>query len=766
MSVVSNIWRQPFLFATSRVAVSIVLLVFASRLANAQSVCLPLPRLLTTMPMGGQVGTTVEITITGQFIEEADELRFSDSRITAVPILDAEGIPLQNRYRVTIPNDCSAGIVEASVMTRLGLSASRVFTVGVLPECVRETANTSVDSAMPLTVNSVCNATMTPRAMDFYSFTGVKGQRVLVDCAAKGIDSKLNPVVVVADARGRDLAVERRGGAIDFVVPEDGEYFVKVHDLTFKGGTDYFYRLVLRELQSTDLVQRHPTTRSVNAFSWPPEGLAATASRQEVEPNDGEVAETIELPCDLSGSFAKAADIDVFEFMAKAGDVWWVEVASERLGRPTDPTVVIQHVDNSGEVPVLTDVVELNDIASPVKISSNGYAYDGPPYNAGSSDVLGKFEVKQDGLHRLRLSDLFGGTRSDPANVYRLIIRKAKPDFSLVSWAMHMQLRNGDRNALSKPIALRGGATMAIEVVAIRRDGFNGEIELTMEGLPDGVTANGLTIPAGKSHGVLLVTADEGAPRGIANATFSGRSKLGDQVLTRPCHLASMAWPVPNHWSEVPSPRLLTDVLVSVGGDEPAPISIAPREEKTWEAKQGETITIPLIHMRRGQFSGNTMAAKALGAGFETVKFDLPLDQDSSEAVLDLAALKTPPGDYLIAFYGGAVAKYQHNPGAIVEAKEMLQQAEEKLALLNAEVERLTQASESAPAVAEGQTTSKDEIVKQLQAAQANQKVANTEVGTATKRVEAAEVAAKSKDIVDIVVSEPIKIRVHPAETK
>ena len=34
-------------------------------------------------------------------------------------------------------------------------------------------------------------------------------------------------------------------------------------------------------------------------------------------------------------------------------------------------------------------------------------------------------------------------------------VRKAAPDFALTGWALHMTLRNGDRNALSKPIARR-----------------------------------------------------------------------------------------------------------------------------------------------------------------------------------------------------------------------------------------------------------------------------------------------------------------------
>jgi len=49
----------------------------------AQAVGLPAPRLLTTSPMGAKVGSQVEITITGENIDDADELTFSDPRIAA-----------------------------------------------------------------------------------------------------------------------------------------------------------------------------------------------------------------------------------------------------------------------------------------------------------------------------------------------------------------------------------------------------------------------------------------------------------------------------------------------------------------------------------------------------------------------------------------------------------------------------------------------------------------------------------------------------------
>ncbi|MFM8470448.1 MAG: hypothetical protein ACKODH_10830 [Limisphaerales bacterium] len=51
--------------------------------AFAQSVILPTPRLLTTMPMGGQGGTTVEVVITGEVLEDVTDLLFSNPKITA-----------------------------------------------------------------------------------------------------------------------------------------------------------------------------------------------------------------------------------------------------------------------------------------------------------------------------------------------------------------------------------------------------------------------------------------------------------------------------------------------------------------------------------------------------------------------------------------------------------------------------------------------------------------------------------------------------------
>ncbi len=728
----------------------------------AQQVCLPAPRLLTVMPMGGQVGTMVEVAITGESIEDTSELLFSTLKITAKPKTAADGKAETNKFVVTIAPDAPVGVHEARVMSRLGISASRAFSVGTMPELVRAKANNSLETAFEFKPNSVCNAVMTKRAVDFYSFEGTKGKRVVVDCAAAGIDSKLTAVLIVADAQGRDLVVNRTGGIVDFTPPADGKYVVKVHGLTFQGGAEHFYRLALLDAPGSDPARRQPSTRTVSSVSWMPDASSNLPQLEEIEPNNlpGE-AQKITLPCEIEGRFFPAGDVDTYEFAAKKGETWWVEVVSERLGLPTDPFVVVQRVTKEGAQEKLTDVAELNDIPGPMKVSTNGYSYDGPPYDAGSADPLGKVEIKEDGLYRLQVRDLFGGTRTDPNHVYRLIVRKAAPDFALAAWAIHMTLRNGDRAALSKPIALRGGATMAFEVVVVRKDGFDGEIELAMEDLPASISACGLKIPAGKTKGMMLITAAEEAPRSFATAKIMGRGLINGVKVSHEARLASMAWPVRDATGEIPKPRLMADVPVSTGGAEYAPVTIAPSERKIWEAKAGDKLTIPLKVTWRSEFSGTSIKLKAFGDGFEGVKeIDVPMKAEAAEAVLDLAALKTPPGEYALALYGPAVTKYRYNPDAVRIAEQEQKKAEQEALAVAETAKKLADEAKTAPAEKQA------EIENAAKAAAEKAKTADVAKADAVKRMKAATETAEPKDTVDIVVSEPIRIVIKPADTK
>ncbi|MFZ4764201.1 MAG: serine protease, partial [Roseimicrobium sp.] len=459
-------------------------------------------------------------------------------------------------------------------------------------------------------------------------------------------------------------------------------------------------------------------------------------------------AQKITLPCDIAGSFFPAADVDSYEFTAKKGEVWWVEVASERLGLNTDPFVLVQQVKQADDKETLTDVAELYDIASPMKVSTNGYSYDGPPYDAGSPDVNGKFEAKEDGTYRLQVRDLFGGTRNVAGNNYRLLVRQATPDFSLAAWALHMTLRNGDRSALSKPMALRQGDSRMFEVVVQRRDGFDGEIDITMENLPPGVRATGLKIGKGKPNGHLVLTAASDAKRGFSLARIVGKATIDGAAVSRPVRVASFEWPVKDAKSEIPAARLTAEVPVSVTDSEQAPLTIALVENRVFQATAGETVKIPLKLTWRHEFNGASIKVKAYGEGFSGLKeFDIPVKAAAHEAVLDLATLKVAPGDYTFAFQSLGICKYRYNPAAVPLAEAEQKQAEQLALATAAEAKKLA-ANDAAAA----------------KTAAEKQKLADAAMATASARMKAVSAAAAPTDTVDIVISEPIRLTVKPAQ--
>ena len=47
--------------------------------------------------------------------------------------------------------------------------------------------------------------------------------------------------------------------------------------------------------------------------------------------HDSEDVQQVDLPCDIAGSFYPAADVDTFQFAAKKGETWWIEVASDLM---------------------------------------------------------------------------------------------------------------------------------------------------------------------------------------------------------------------------------------------------------------------------------------------------------------------------------------------------------------------------------------------------------------------------------------------------
>ncbi|PYI80554.1 MAG: hypothetical protein DME26_21365, partial [Verrucomicrobia bacterium] len=301
-----------------------------------------------------------------------------------------------------------------------------------------------------------------------------------------------------------------------------------------------------------------------------------------------------------------------------------------------------------------------------------------PEFKATTFDAAGRFEVKEDGTYRVQVRDLFGRTRSDPRHVYRLSLRKPAPDFRLAALPYPPQKKDAKDIAVWTPF-LRQGETMPIKVLAFRRDGFNGEIQIAVEGLPLGIHCGETRIAVNNNSTLVLLTADETATDWIGPLRVVGRAKIGEKELVREARGGAVTWTVNDPQTEIVQSRITRDFILAVSGHEPAPISIHPSEDKLWETSVGGKVKIPIQIARRGEFKANLKLKAAGIPALDSMK-EIDIDGKATEASLeiDLSQQKIPPGTYSFYLQTQTQGKYPRLVSTgLMTAEEQVKAAED-----------------------------------------------------------------------------------------
>jgi hypothetical protein len=248
------------------------------------------PVLNTVFPSGGQFGTTFEVSVTGTQLESAQGLQsniadFTSERLAA------------NRFRVTIPSTTRPGQYDLWTVGDNGVSNLRTFSVGRHAELLEVEPNDSSSSAMPVPLDRVVNGLLDkPGDVDHFRIQASRGQRVIIECSAERIDSRLRAVLEIFDDQGRRVAVNRGYAGIDplidFVVPTDGTYVVSLHDLISFGGPESYYRLEFDTqpriaFARPAVIQQGQSTR-VTLFGWNLSPVKESVERSDVSALDSE----------------------------------------------------------------------------------------------------------------------------------------------------------------------------------------------------------------------------------------------------------------------------------------------------------------------------------------------------------------------------------------------------------------------------------------------------------------------------------------------
>jgi hypothetical protein len=657
---------------------------------------LPVARLTTIFPPGAQTGVATEVKVEGSDLDDAKELRFSQAGISAV--FKADGI-----FTVTAATNVPVGIYDARVIGRFGASSPRAFVIGDRPETISSGTNKTFATAQEIAVGSAVNGKAIANAPEFFRIKAQKGQRLLIECEARRIDSKMDPALALFDSTGKEIDRARTAGLLDVTAPSDGEFVIKVYDVQYRGGAEFWYRLNVRKgpwidfafpaavepgsktkvrlygrnlpggkpsafkgLEEVEIeieapkesqpsyVNRRPADAIVEGFEYSlssgdgssnPIFLSFATAKPILESTNLLVT----IPCEIQGQFFPRQDVDTYQFEAAKGDVLSIEIFSQRLGLNTDPFAVVQKIsrNDKGEEQV-SDVQEM-------------YASDqnvgGPEFNTATRDPSWRLEARDGGIYRIKVRDLFSETISDPRRVYRLAIRKETPDFTLIAYSPAPPPQNKDSKEIAGAGAfLRRGDSIPIRILALRRDNYGGPIDVTVENLPTGVSAAPLRLAAGANNGWLILSASESASAWTGSLQIVGKGKAGDKEIVHHARAGTIAWNVTDYTNEAVASQLTQDFTLAVSGAEVAPLVIAISSEKPIEAVADSKITVPISIVRRGEFN-NPLKFRAL---MEPPKeFEADGKATNATMEIDLKAAKLAPGAYTFPIYASSPGKYR-----------------------------------------------------------------------------------------------------------
>jgi hypothetical protein len=680
--------------------------------------------------------------------------------------------------------------------------------VGDRTEVNEASGNNKPESAFAIPIESTVNGTVEANQIDYFKVAMKAGQRVLIDCQCRRIDSRLDGVLVLYDPSGKEL-VRSRGyighdPMLDVTAVTEGEYRVAVHDFTYRGGSEYFYRLAVHTGAQIDYIfppsglagsndqytvygrnlpggqpadeaslagvslqklnvhiplpsddeSRHglvvgdfisSNSSLLDGISYRlgnsnpvPLYFARGSVAKEIEPNDQSAqANSISAPCEVAGQFFPAGDVDSFTFSAKKGEVYFLEVFAHRLGLDCDPFLLVQKVkkNEKGEES-LQDVAQMDDPGD------RGNRI-GSEFDTSTDDPAYQLTVDEDATYRLTLRDQFGDARSDPQFVYRLAIHRGAPDFRLIAYAAPVVSPANNNAVPLGGCVVRKGGTARIEIRVDRRYGFNGDIEVSAQGLPSGLMAPTILIGATDSSGTMVLTAKDDAPGWTGSIRIVGRSMIRNSEVLRYARSGVAVWNAANRQQEIVPFRVTGDLALSVMDKETLPALVQVAEDKVWETSRGGKLEIPIKVTRRADFKEDlTLAPNDVPN--ELKPPNLVIKGADAEGKLQFAATNSnaKPGVYTFYLRADSKLKYQRNPDAVTTAEQEQKGVDAAIAAATERLKQATEAKNQAVTVAQNMVAAVKQAEQAKVAVEAEVKQAADKVAQADGALKAAREAA------------------------
>jgi hypothetical protein len=267
-------------------------------------------------------------------------------------------------------------------------------------------------------------------------------------------------------------------------------------------------------------------------------------------------------------------------------------------------------------------------------------------------------------VYRILVRDQNSLSRAEPGNMYRLSVRRPRPDFHLLV-APSSPWNTGPEIPLRWPLVVRAGGALVMPVVVIRQDRFAGDIVVSAEGLPAGLSCEPVTIRGDKSDANLVVLADAGAKPWVGAIHVTGTSKSGETQLRHEAVPTSLV--ADTVTAKFERSRLNRRLVLAVA-PEAAPVSLR-WSKSNLEAPQGGMAKGKLSMATRAELK-EALAAAPIGLpDGVTWRFTVSDDKQTAELELTIGD-KVAVGTYDFLLAAKPKVLYRNNPEAAARASD------------------------------------------------------------------------------------------------
>ena len=447
--------------------------------------------------------------------------------------------------QLTVDPQAETGMREMRFRTTSGLSNPVRFFIGDKPEIYEHEPNEKMATNTLLHPPFILNGQILPGDVDRFQFTAKSGQRLLIQGHARSIIPYLADAVpgwfqatlTLFDSGGKELSyVDDYRFSPDpvlfYKIPSDGNYTIQICDSIYRGREDFVYRISIGEDPFITQIfplggkQGRNTKVAIAGWNLPVKQVSLDTNKdpgtnqklkvnhsnevpyavdeipecfETTNNNTVKTAQLIKIPMLINGRIEKPGDVDIYRIKGRKGEKLVVEVNARRLHSPVDS--IIKLSDTSGKV------IAWNDDTKQLNLGMLTH----------HADSQLSVRLPKEGVYYISMADTQGKGGAEYG--YRLRISRPHPDFLLT--------------ATPASISVRMGCTVPISVHVVRKDGFDGEIELVLKDAPKGFRLSGSTIPAGANQVMMTLTAPQGVRNTLFKIRLQGRSKIDRGVVTR-----------------------------------------------------------------------------------------------------------------------------------------------------------------------------------------------------------------------------------------